>query len=870
MAVELVLRNGTAAENDSFTGALAEVTVDNTNKTLRVHDGATSGGNPLLTASGTATLLNKTLEDPTFTGQITGDLIPSSDVAFDLGAPTNRWNDLYLSGSTIDIGGATISVVGGSFEFKDSTGNSAEVSLAANTTDDLAEGTTNLYYLDSRVDSHLSGGTGVAYSSGTISIGQSVGTTDNVTFNDVTVDGDLIVNGSSTTLNTTTLDVEDLNITVASGATDSSSADGAGFTVDGANATLTYSNSSDRFVFNKDIEADTLVGQVSDISNHNTDDLTEGSANLYYTDARARDAVSAATGIDYDSATGVFNLSDTSVTAGSFGSASEVPVISIDEQGRITSATTTNVAGVSSFSYNGVTGDLDIGTADGSTFTATVDLGPFTTNDLTEGTNLYYTDARVNAYLNGGSGIDFSNGTISHSDTSGVGNVTATSNTFVDSLTFDEFGHVTAVSTSTAAPPNDATITVSAGTGLNGGGNFTTDQSGNETISLDVDTSTIATRTYVDTEVSNLVDSSPQTLDTLNELAAALGDDPNFATTVSNQIGNKADKAINVSAGSGLTGGGDLSANRTIGHADTSSQGDVNNSGGTVIQDINVDTYGHITSIGSKSLSASDVGALSSSGKAADSNLLDGINSSQFLRSDTSDTMNGQLNMSNNRITNVEDLFIRDKIYHDGDTNTYIQFASDRIEFDTGGSERMEINDSGIEMRRRVDMNNNDIRGVDQIFHHGDTNTYMQFHSSDQWRVVTGGSERLEVNNTRVKVSGDFAATDDIVSHFSDDRLKTKLGVIDKAVDKVNSIEGFYYEPNDTAISLGYNQEQLVGVSAQDVQSVLPEVVKKSPISDDYLTVQYEKMVPLLIEAIKEQSSTIEDLKRRINTLENR
>jgi hypothetical protein len=41
----------------------------------------------------------------------------------------------------------------------------------------------------------------------------------------------------------------------------------------------------------------------------------------------------------------------------------------------------------------------------------------------------------------------------------------------------------------------------------------------------------------------------------------------------------------------------------------------------------------------------------------------------------------------------------------------------------------------------------------DQIIHNGDTNTYMQFHAADQWRVVTGGSERLEVNNTQTTVN---------------------------------------------------------------------------------------------------------------------
>lgn len=52
----------------------------------------------------------------------------------------------------------------------------------------------------------------------------------------------------------------------------------------------------------------------------------------------------------------------------------------------------------------------------------------------------------------------------------------------------------------------------------------------------------LATETYVDTKVAGLVDSAPGTLDTLNELAAALGDDPNFATTIATQMGNKVDK----------------------------------------------------------------------------------------------------------------------------------------------------------------------------------------------------------------------------------------------------------------------------------------------------------------------------------------
>jgi hypothetical protein len=122
-------------------------------------------------------------------------------------------------------------------------------------------------------------------------------------------------------------------------------------------------------------------------------------------------------------------------------------------------------------------------------------------------------------------------------------------------------------------------------------------------------------------------------------------------------------------------------------------------------------------------------------------------------------------------------------------------------------------------------------------------------------------SGSLGVGTTASGTTGEIRATNDITAFYSDDRLKTKLGNIENALDKLTTLSGFYYEPNQTAQDLGYEVKRHVGVSAQDVQAVMPEVVKPAPISDQYLTVQYEKLIPLLIEAIKELKSEVDELK---------
>jgi hypothetical protein len=119
-------------------------------------------------------------------------------------------------------------------------------------------------------------------------------------------------------------------------------------------------------------------------------------------------------------------------------------------------------------------------------------------------------------------------------------------------------------------------------------------------------------------------------------------------------------------------------------------------------------------------------------------------------------------------------------------------------------------------------------------------------------------------------VTGEIRATNEVTAFFSDDRLKTRLGKIEDALNKVKQLNGYYFVENDVAKSLGYtNDNRQVGVSAQEVQSVLPEVVTTAPISDEYLTVRYDKMIPLLIEAVKEQNNIVEALINEVEKLKN-
>lgn len=211
------------------------------------------------------------------------------------------------------------------------------------------------------------------------------------------VAGNLQVDGTTTTVNSANLSVADLNITVAQGAANAGAANGAGLTVDGANATFTYDSSNDRWAMNKSLATNlvgNVTGTVSTLSNHDTADLAEGT-NLYYTQARFNSAFTAKSSSDLSEGTNLyytdarFNTAFSAKNTGNLSEGSNLYYTSArantDFDTRLATKNTANLAEGSNLYYTQARFN--------SAFTAK------SSSDLSEGTNLYYTTARANSAI---------------------------------------------------------------------------------------------------------------------------------------------------------------------------------------------------------------------------------------------------------------------------------------------------------------------------------------------------------------------------------------------------------------------------------------------------------------------------------------
>jgi|DEB0MinimDraft_6_1074348.scaffolds.fasta_scaffold24186_2 hypothetical protein len=209
--------------------------------------------------------------------------------------------------------------------------------------------------------------------------------------------------------------------------------------------------------------------------------------------------------------------------------ASAVPTASDLVQGELA----VNTADKRLFTENNSAVIIELGTNPSSITTGAITAtGTVTANSNLSSSNAVLTGGTVNGVVVGGSTPQAITGTL----------ITANTN-FAGALVGNVTGNVTGNLTGNVTGDLTGNVTASSGTTtlnnlvLNG----TVDFNAAELTDLATPTaaSSAATKGYVDTEVAGLVDSAPGTLDTLNELAAALGDDPDFATTITNQIATK-------------------------------------------------------------------------------------------------------------------------------------------------------------------------------------------------------------------------------------------------------------------------------------------------------------------------------------------
>jgi hypothetical protein len=150
--------------------------------------------------------------------------------------------------------------------------------------------------------------------------------------------------------------------------------------------------------------------------------------------------------------------------------------------------------------------------------------------------------------------------------------------------------------------------------------------------------------------------------------------------------------------------------------------------------------------------------------------------------------------------------------------------------------------------------------------------------------TITGDLQvrSLGVGTAPSGVTGEIRATGNITAYYSDARLKNFISRITNPLEKLLKLNGYYYVENETANKYGFNnKEEQVGVSAQEIEKVLPQIVTRAPFDigkrvdgteysksgEEYKTVRYERLVPLLIEAIKEQQYQIEELKNQFKSL---
>ena len=312
-------------------------------------------------------------------------------------------------------------------------------------------------------------------------------------------------------------------------------------------------------------------------------------------------------------------------------------------------------------------------------------------------------------------------------------------------------------------------------------------------------TTKVATTAYVTTAISNLINGAPGSLDTLNELAAAMSDDAAFSTTVTNSLATKLPLA-----GGQMTGNITFSGSQTVDGRDLSADGS---------------KLDGIESNATQDMSANEiltaVKTVDGSGSGLDADTLDGVQAGGFLRADTADTATADITFS-------------------GGAGAVSVSADSDIRID-GGSWTGEYT-TGIKIQPNG------------------TDSYFQYEGQAHFRN-TSGNNRLSLDQ-----SGNLTAVGNVTA-YSDARLKTNVNTINDALSIVGKLRGVSFDWKETGKhSIGVIAQEVEEVIPEVVLTKLdpnPATGEETEIK----SVDYGKIVGVLINAINELKAEVDELK---------
>ena len=212
------------------------------------------------------------------------------------------------------------------------------------------------------------------------------------------------------------------------------------------------------------------------------------------------------------------------------------------------------------------------------------------------------------------------------------------------------------------------------------------------------------------------------------------------------------------------------------------------------------------------------------------------------------------------------DIYLGDQIIHEGDTDTYLQFhAADQFRVVTGGTERLEVSNGTTLISNTLNMNNNNITNVNALYiNDPGPSEGIKWNGGNEWQIYespdnlsTNGSGNLQF--TSGGGNGTMRMRVDTSGNFTAQGNVTAYSD-ERLKQNIETLDGAkVYEMR--GVSFTKDGSAGSGVIAQELQKVAPELVQDS---DEYLSVAYGNLVGYLIETVKELNERVKTLEAKL------